>query len=188
MTPGIKHALREATLWLSVMTASAAVVYFFDDIVYLVGSKNSSALVLMNQEAPAPKPDLQPQSDGFDRQVILRAQENGHYYSKAEINGRSVPVLVDTGATFVSLPYEDAEKAGIRLHRDDFKYRTQTANGSARVARVWLDQVRIGDITVRDVEAAVSEPGASSITLLGMSFLGKLSNIQLEDRTLILTQ
>jgi aspartyl protease family protein len=63
-----------------------------------------------------------------------------------------------------------------------------TANGVSRVAPVTLDRVRVEDIVVRDVPAAVAEPGALSTNLLGMSFLGRLSRFELAGNELILTE
>ena len=79
--------------------------------------------------------------------------------------------MVDTGATMVALTYEDAERAGIRLKPSDFTRGVSTANGVTRVAPVTLERVSIGDITVRNVAASVSERGRLQTTLLGMSFL-----------------
>lgn len=62
-----------------------------------------------------------------------------------------------------------------------------TANGAARVAQLTLE-VRLGDIAVRDVPAAVAERGALAINLLGMSFLGRLKNFEMKGRELVLVQ
>ena len=119
--------------------------------------------------------------------VELRAERGGHFHTEAEINGRPVEVMVDTGATLVALSYEDAERAGIYLSPKDFTQTVNTANGRARVAPVTLGRVTIGEITVRDVRAFVSEPGRLSGSLLGMSFLGRLS-VEIRDGTLILAE
>lgn len=120
--------------------------------------------------------------------VELRADSGGHFQTSASINGRSVDVLVDTGATLVALSYEDAERAGIFVKPSDFSGRVSTANGTARVARVTLDSVEIGDIRVRNVAGVVTERGAMRGTLLGMSFLGKLSKVQIERGRLLLSE
>ena len=49
-----------------------------------------------------------------------------------------------------------------------------------------LDRVKIGNVLVRDVEAVVLPKGAYDGTLLGMSFLNKLSRFKVEDGTLYL--
>ena len=103
--------------------------------------------------------------------VALRAGPHGHFHANAEINGRRIEVMVDTGASLVALTFEDASRAGIYVRDSDFTQRVRTANGIARVAPVTLDRVSIGDITVRNVPASVSERGKLGTTLLGMSFL-----------------
>ena len=112
--------------------------------------------------------------DLFKHGVQLRGDQLGHFHADAQINGRSISVLVDTGASLVAMSYEDAMAAGITVRPDDFRYVSNTANGQARFARVRLDEVRIGIITVRNVEAAVSQPGKLNKTLLGNSFLNKV--------------
>jgi aspartyl protease family protein len=122
------------------------------------------------------------------RTVELRAGAHGHYYAKAEINGRPIGVLVDSGASLVALTYDDARSAGLHVHDSDYTQRVSTANGHARVAPVVLDRVSIGDITVRNVPAAVSEPGRLATSLLGMSFLGRLQQIDIRSGVLVLKE
>jgi predicted aspartyl protease len=50
----------------------------------------------------------------------LKADRNGHYVTEADINGSTIAVMVDTGATGVALSYEDAEKVGLRPRGLDF--------------------------------------------------------------------
>ena len=107
-------------------------------------------------------------------EVTLRAGTGGHFETSAEINGRSVDVLVDTGATLVAMTYEDAGRAGIFPSASDFKQSVATANGTAKVAVVDIDSVSIGNITVHNIRGAVAERGKLHRTLLGMSFLSKL--------------
>ncbi|OYW54919.1 MAG: hypothetical protein B7Y80_10670 [Hyphomicrobium sp. 32-62-53] len=133
------------------------------------------------EEAVTPQPAA---ADGYTFEVAVGP--DGHYHVDAEINGRSVAVLVDTGASVVALTADDADAAGIFVRDRDFTGRIQTANGSARVAPVLLDEVTIGDITVRDVRAVVSEPGALSVSLLGMTFLNQLDRVDMRSGKLIL--
>jgi aspartyl protease family protein len=99
----------------------------------------------------------------------------GQYLTQAQINGRELHMIIDTGATLVSLTNEDASALGIRPAPSEFTIRLQTANGLTTAARVWLPQVRIGAVEVHDVEALVMGPDASRISLLGMSFLSRLN-------------
>lgn len=120
--------------------------------------------------------------------VELRGDRLGHFTTAAQINGSSIDVMVDTGASIVALTWEDAERAGIYVRPSDFTHRVNTANGLAKVAPVTIDQITIGNITVRDVRAAVSEPGKLNGTLLGMTFLGRLTRAELRRGTLILEE
>lgn len=118
--------------------------------------------------------------------VSLKATGNGHFESEAEVNGRTIDVMVDTGATLVALTFEDAERAGIFLRPSDFTHSVSTANGVAKIAPILLDRVSIGSITVRNVQAAVCERGKLEQTLLGMSFLSRLSRVDMRAGTLVL--
>lgn len=118
----------------------------------------------------------------------LKAGPDGHYYARAEINGRPLDVLVDTGASMVALTYEDAESIGLRLRPSDFTDRVSTANGTAAVAPVMLDRVSIGRVTVRNVRAAVCERGRLEKTLLGMSFLSRLARVGISQGRLVLVE
>ncbi len=116
----------------------------------------------------------------------LKADQGGHFVTDADINGRSVRVLVDTGATVVALSYEDASDIGLRPGSLDYDVPVSTANGIAQAARVKLDQVSIDGIEVEDVEGLVLPKGALRGTLLGMSFLGRLGSFRIEDGVLYL--
>jgi hypothetical protein len=60
----------------------------------------------------------------------------GHFVAETTINGEKVRMLVDTGASFVSLSPRDAELLGLRPTEKDFIYRMQTANGIVKAAPV----------------------------------------------------
>jgi aspartyl protease family protein len=105
--------------------------------------------------------------------VTLSADARGHFVTTGSINGGSVRFLVDTGATFVSLPAAEAKRLGIDyLHGQ--RGQMQTANGAATAYRVKLDTVKVGDIELNNVDAVVSENDALGVTLLGMSFLNRM--------------
>lgn len=128
----------------------------------------------------------EPRSVSAGDDLQIDANDAGHFETEAEVNGSRIDVMVDTGATLVALSYEDAERAGIFLKPQDFSHVVSTANGRAKVAPVTLSRVSIGDITVRDVRAVVSEPGRLNTSLLGMSFLGRLSRLEMRSGTLYL--
>jgi aspartyl protease family protein len=187
LSSGTRSLLGEATSWLTAAAVVAAGLIFYDDI----RSKLADGLgVAVTDPAPvsAAVVELPVQQKTSAASVELRARGDGHYYARAEVNGRPADVMVDTGATMVALTYEDAERAGVHLKPSDFTQSVSTANGTARFALVRLDRVSIGNITVRDVKAGVAERGRLSITLLGMSFLSRLERVDMRSGTLVLTE
>jgi aspartyl protease family protein len=116
----------------------------------------------------------------------LKAAGNGHYVTDAEINHTRIKVLVDTGASAVALSYEDAEDAGLHPGSLDFNIPISTANGQAMAARVTLRTVEIDGVSVDDVDGMVLPEGAMQGSLLGMSFLSRLSSFRVEDGVLSL--
>jgi aspartyl protease family protein len=120
--------------------------------------------------------------------VEVVADARGHFITTAEIEHTAITVLVDTGASFVALSYEDAEQAGLAPRTLTYDVPINTANGRVEAARVVLDRVEIGNVLVRDVEGIVLPRGAYAGTLLGMSFLNKLSRFKVENGTLFLDE
>ncbi|MCB1475849.1 MAG: TIGR02281 family clan AA aspartic protease [Rhodobiaceae bacterium] len=147
--------------------------------------KQSDAVA--EQTAAAPRKDQVRSAFAGAREEISR-HRSGHYYTEATIDGRDIAVLVDTGASSIALTYEDAERIGLSPARLDYNIRVQTANGEGRAARVVLSRVSIGSVTLRDVNANVAEKGMLGVTLLGMSFLGRLSSFSVEGDRLVLKQ
>ena len=103
----------------------------------------------------------------------------------AEVNGVPVQFLVDTGASVVTLSRDDAERAGLNPEGLSFSQRFNTANGTAFGAPVRIQRLSIGGIVLNDVRGAVMESGLTG-SLLGMSFLERLSSYAVEGDTLTL--
>jgi aspartyl protease family protein len=118
--------------------------------------------------------------------TALKAGQNGHFIVKAEINGRNVKVMVDTGASAVALSYEDAKDIGLHPGNLDYNIPVSTANGMVKAAGVNLDKVEIDGVRVSDVQGLVMPDGAMRGSLLGMSFLSKLKSFKVEDGVLYL--
>jgi aspartyl protease family protein len=107
---------------------------------------------------------------GVGGDVTLRRDLSGHYRTEAFINGVATNILVDTGATDVSISRQLAERLGITSVS---AIRTQTANGEAIGYMTRLDSIKIGGIEERNV-AAIIVDNLSSDALLGMSFLSRM--------------
>lgn len=118
--------------------------------------------------------------------VTLQASENGHFFTEGKINGGSnIRMLVDTGASFVSMSANDARRLGID-YKKGTPSRTSTANGIVPTYLVRLDSIKIGDIELFQVDASVQENDIG-ICLLGMSFLKRVSMVR-EGQQMVLTK
>ena len=106
-------------------------------------------------------------------EVRLVADKRGHFSTSAWINGRRVPVLVDTGATSIAFNYPTARSLGLNLERAQ-PIQVSTANGIARAYKLKLNSVAIGGIKLHNVEATVHADDFPQITLLGNSFLSRV--------------
>lgn len=111
-------------------------------------------------------------ASGTDAQVIKGA--DGHYWAEANIDGKAVRVLVDTGASVVALTRADALRLGVDPEPEAFTGKVQTASGVVRAAPVQLKTISVAGARVDRVEALVVEQGLE-YSLLGMSYLGRLS-------------
>lgn len=124
-------------------------------------------------------------SDGGGSQIVLTAGSGGHFVTAGTINGKAVRFLVDTGATFISMGVNDAERLGVDYRRGQ-PGTTMTANGPMPAFRVSLASVRIGDVQVYDVEALVGQAPMEQV-LLGNSFLTRFQ-MKRENETLTLSK
>ena len=109
---------------------------------------------------------------GGGGKMTIIADGRGHFYTTGQINGVSIRFLVDTGASSVALSAADARSIGID-YRSGKRGMAHTANGAIPIWVVRLDNVRVGDIALNNVEATVSE-GPHHVALLGMSFLNRM--------------
>ncbi len=131
------------------------------------GPKVASPVAL----APATALAVSPSSSGA---ISLHADRRGHFTTSALVNGRTVAMLVDTGATTCAFREEEIEALGIRVKPGDFRRTVQTASGYVRVAPIKIRLLQIGPVALSDVEAVVIPRGNLGSNLLGMSFLSRL--------------
>jgi aspartyl protease family protein len=122
---------------------------------------------------------------GGNSSVTLKADARGHFITDGQVNGGTVRFMVDTGATMIALPAADAKRLGINYLKGERGF-VQTANGTAPAYRVKLDTVRLGDITLNNVDGMVLE-GGLTMPLLGMSFLNR-TEMKRDGETMVLTK
>jgi aspartyl protease family protein len=115
--------------------------------------------------------------------IVLSASSGGHFLTQGAINGRAVQFMVDTGATSVAMSVADAERVGIDYKKGQIG-RGNTANGAVTVYHVKLASLRIGDVEVYDVDAAVL-PALAGHILLGNSFLSRFQMTRFNDQLVL---
>jgi len=121
-----------------------------------------------------------------DSVVVTRAGD-GHFAVRASVDDVPLTMLIDTGASLVTLSQRDAERVGVDPASLAYVVPIRTANGTMRAASVTLDSLAIGTITQRNVPALVAPPGALGQSLLGMSFLDGLHGYAISGDRLVLT-
>ena len=135
------------------------------------------------QPAVVSAPPAEPVSAASTAEVSKDA--DGHFWAEASVNGRAVRFLVDTGSTAVTLTAEDAQRVGVDLKTLNYDRQVNTAAGPSRAAQVDLDYVSVAGARVEHVPALVLEKGLNA-SLLGMSYLGRLSKFEATQTALIL--
>lgn len=170
-------ALRHALLWLLLAVAIMGSYVMRDELMVLGGRLTAELL-----------PGYTPQrvSEEGLYEVVLRRRLGGHFIAEVLVNGRPVNMLVDTGASVITLTREDAAAAGIDLARLSYTARVATANGVAMAAPVRLDEVSVGGITFTNMRALVAAPGRLPGSLLGINFLSRLTSYEVRGDSLIL--
>ncbi|SDM47271.1 aspartyl protease family protein [Methylobacterium phyllostachyos] len=161
-------------------------------VVCTIGFLSATAFQKLRERAhsdpvpPAAPVAAGPAVDGAVVGVALQAGRNGHFFVRALMDGRMLPMMVDTGASSCAFSEEDAERIGIRLEPRDFTRVWNTANGTVPVAPIRVAVMQVGSITVRDVEAVVIPRGRLATSLLGMSFLKRLRDFSVSGGTMTL--
>jgi len=161
---------RDAVLWLALGLGLVA-IYAYKDAILPIAARVVGELV------PGSAMTVE-QSSGGLTEVRIRKRLDGHFTAYAKVNGASISMIVDTGASSIVLRPEDARKAGIDVSKLTYRVPVLTANGRTIAARVRLDEVSIGPLDRKGVEALVASPGALSQSLLGMSFLSRLRSYE----------
>jgi aspartyl protease family protein len=118
----------------------------------------------------------------------LKADRRGQFITTAYVNGVETRAMIDTGATSVALSGDEARRLGIG-YSGLGRVQIATAGGPKSAYRVNLATVRVGGITLHNVDEVVREGGRDQlpITLIGTSFLSGVDMRRAGD-TLTLTR
>lgn len=126
-----------------------------------------------------------PVSSADGHVTAIPKSSDGHFWANATVNQKAVHFLVDTGATVVVLTPADAQRLGFNDGSLAYDHKVITANGPTQAAEVTLATVGVGQSTVHNVDALILRDGLST-SLLGMSYLGRLSRFEATPSSLIL--
>lgn len=117
--------------------------------------------------------------------VSLTADARGHFAAAGSLNGYPMTFLVDTGATSIAISAAEAKRIGLD-YRSGQAAGVSTAAGVVPAWRVTFNTVKVGNISVNQVEGMVVEAGLN-VPLLGMSFLNRME-MKRDGQTMTLTQ
>ncbi|MEM6484274.1 MAG: TIGR02281 family clan AA aspartic protease [Pseudomonadota bacterium] len=117
------------------------------------------------------------------RTVTIPRSAQMQYRTTAEINGRRVDVLVDTGANIVAMSRLHARALGIDPSQGT-PILVTTAGSQETARQLVLSSIDVGGIRVNSVAATVIDSDFPEDVLLGMSFL---QHVDLDEKNGVMT-
>lgn len=164
------QVVRQFAIWLVIILGLVA-AYLYRDDARSFGARMTAGLLPGTAVVVTT-------SDGSN-EVIIHKTRGGHFQTNVAVDGKVLPMLVDTGASSVVLSFEDARAIGLDPKSLNYTVSVMTANGQAMAAPVRLTEMAIGPIVRRDIRAMVAEEGKLDESLLGMTFLSTLDYLQM---------
>jgi len=132
--------------------------------------------ILVGLLLPGAKPKAAPQpalaavaTADQPRETVLEREDNGHFFTVADVNGEPIKFVVDTGATTVALTQDDARRAGVKFDPSQFDVVGSGASGAVRGQQVFLNDVVLDGKRVSGIHGLVLE--GLGISLLGQNYL-----------------
>ena len=120
-----------------------------------------------------------------DGNMTIHSSADGHFHIEAKINNVPVSFLIDTGASDIALSKQDAQRIGIDTSNLQYTRTYLTANGATGGAIVKLNRIQIGNVTLENFPASVTQ-GELQNSLLGMSALRKLGGFSINGDTMVI--
>ncbi|WP_208978758.1 retropepsin-like aspartic protease family protein [Pseudovibrio denitrificans] len=96
-------------------------------------------------------------SQSADGEMVISRGINHQFFIDVQVDGVSIDMLVDTGASHITLSHRDARRVGIDTNNLSYSIPVSTANGMGFVARVRLQDMQIGDWRLNEVPAFVAQ-------------------------------
>ena len=164
------HTLKVAAAWIAIFALAFAVFAFRNEFSAFGQRLKQEAF---GNSAPA---------SGQGGTVVIRRQDDGHYWVDASINGQSARFLIDSGASKTTIDRDLARRAGIEMGIAlDV---VDTANGTVAMHKGVADRLEIGAIVRSDWPISVSDqPG---LAVIGMDVLSSLRGWRVDGDRLVL--
>lgn len=169
----------------AVIAAAVVSALLAAHLVQSLRTGDTNAVATARASVPTTRISGDPTPAAVGRPASLVKQPDGHFWAEATVNGKAVRFLVDTGATTVALTAADAKRLGLDLDEMTFDRPVHTAAGEVKAAMVELDYVSVAGARVEKVQTLVLKEGLPH-SLLGMSYLGRLSRFEATPTSLIL--
>lgn len=169
--PRLGHALRN-TAYLGLVAALLLTV------AQLAGhNSRSDAALLLDRTRPA---------EIVGKETVIAMRADGHFWVEAQLNGRPVDFLIDTGATYTGVSRRVAERVGLRPDENGAGVILETANGPIVARMAEADSLRFGGIEANALPVAIGPDGEVDTNVIGMNLLSQLGAWRVEDNRLIL--
>ena len=126
-----------------------------------------------------------PEQSVIGGETRIELAQDGHFWVRAEINGRPADFLVDTGATLTALGTETAQASGVAPRTGGIPVQLKTANGIVSAELGTIDSLRFGNIEAQGLDAVIA-PNLGKTNVVGMNFLSRLQGWRVEGTTMIL--
>ena len=169
----IGQTIRMALAWIGIFALIFLLVSFRPEM-KLIWQRITGELGLASAPAISGEP------------MTIRKSDDGHFWVSAEVNGRPMRFMIDSGATFTAISTEAAKAAGIEPSGLGLKTVIDTANGMVEADRASIADLRVGTLAMRDHDVLISD-GLGDTNLLGMNFLSELESWRVEGSSMILT-
>jgi aspartyl protease family protein len=175
----------------AVFFASSAIAMVFAVAFFMPGLFSGDAppphATMQRAEAATTAPVEAPARKDVFNEKSIPADAGGQYSVDVLVDGQPVRMMVDTGATMVVISADLADRLGLNPDGGP-KWKVQTANGESLATPTVLPSLDLGTIYMKDVPALIADRSAGQVSLLGASFLKRLSSVEQRNGVLILRQ
>ncbi len=115
----------------------------------------------------------------------IRKSDDGHFWVKAQINGHTQRLLIDSGATTTSISTNVADASGVEVSKAGFPVIIDTANGTTQAWRAEAQSLVVGPIRREQFNVLVSDSFGDT-NVIGMNFLSTLKSWRVEGDEMVL--